>query len=63
MAARRVEGREPGKDGRVFTAENGELMAGDYVANRYARLVEAACVPAIRFQDRRTPTRRCRFRS
>jgi len=37
--------------GYVFTAEDGQALHADHVANRFARLVKAAGVPSIRFHD------------
>ena len=39
--------------GYVFTAENGEPVHADHVANRYDRLVAAAPVPALHFHGLR----------
>ncbi len=39
--------------GHVFTAENGEPVHADHVANRFGRLVTGAGVPTIRFHDLR----------
>lgn len=41
------------ESGYVFTAENGEPVHADHVANRFLRLVAGASVPAIRFHDLR----------
>ena len=37
----------------MFTAENGELLHADHLAQRFERLVAAAGVPTIRFHDLR----------
>jgi integrase len=37
--------------GYVFTAEDGQALHADHVANRLARLLKAAGVPSIRFHD------------
>lgn len=39
--------------GHVFTAENGEPVHADHVANRYDRLVAAVPVPALHFHGLR----------
>jgi integrase len=39
--------------GYVFTAENGEPLHADHVAQRFDRLVGGAAVPTIRFHDLR----------
>jgi Phage integrase family len=53
QAADRKAWGEAYETGYVFTAENGEPMHADYVAQRFARLVAAAGVPSIRFHDSR----------
>ena len=35
----------------VFTAENGEPLHADHLAQRFERLVAAAGLPAIRYHD------------
>lgn len=52
-AERRAWGPAYVETGYVFTAENGEPIHADHVANRFARLVAGVKGPAIRFHDLR----------
>jgi integrase len=59
VAEREAWGAAYFDSGYVFTAENGEPVHADHVANRHDRLVAAAPVPALHFHGLRHTTPLC----